>query len=262
MRKPERTFISRTCLKTDVQSSISELNSETLDKPKKIGIVVPAFNEKENIGKVLEAIKGNGFSPSDIIVVDDGSSDDTYCVAQKANAFVVRHKRNRGAGAALKTGFTLALKKGFDIVVLLDADGQHDPAEIRKILLPILSGEADMTIGSRFLGSYQAIFFMRFLGITWLNLLIRLITNVRITDSTSGFRAITSTGLAMIDMRAKRHWAAEMIIEAWKRNLRIKEVPVNMKRRQSGTSFLSERSTFYAYPLRVTFAIIKCLLRG
>jgi len=234
----------------------------TLDKPKKIGIVMPAFNEEENIGKVLESIKGNGFSPTDIIVVDDGSSDDTYNVACKANAHVVRHRINQGVGAALKTGYKQALKEGFDIVVLIDADGQHDPAEIKRILLPILTGEADMTIGSRFLGSYQTMFFMRFLGITWLNLLIRFITNLKITDSTSGFRAITSTGLAVIDVRAKKHWAAEMIIEAWKRNLRIKEVPVNMKRRQSGTSFLSKKSTFWAYPLTVTFTILKCLSRG
>jgi len=239
----------------------AELVLKTLDKPKKIGIVMPAFNEEENIGKALEAIKGNGFSLTDIIVVDDGSSDDTYYVACKANAHVIRHDRNHGVGAALKTGYTRALKEGFDIVVLIDADGQHDPAEIRKILLPILTGEADMTIGSRFLGSYQTIFFMRVLGIMWLNLLIRLITNLRVTDSTSGFRAITSSGLAVIDVRAKKHWAAEMIIEAWKRNLKIKEVAVNMKRRQSGTSFLSRKSTFWAYPLTVTFTIIKCLLR-
>ncbi|EHR79127.1 glycosyl transferase [Thermococcus litoralis DSM 5473] len=110
-------------------------------------IIIPAYNEELTIGSVVALAKKYG----DVLVVDDGSKDRTSEIAQKAGAIVIRHEVNKGKGAALKTGFGYALANGYDVIVTIDADGQHNPDEIPLLLKPILEGEADLVIGSRYL---------------------------------------------------------------------------------------------------------------
>jgi len=110
-------------------------------------ILIPAYNEELTVGSVVALARKYG----DVLVVDDGSTDRTSEIAQRAGAVVIRHPVNRGKGAALKTGFEYALSREYEVVVTLDADGQHNPDEIPLLMEPIIRGEADLVIGSRYL---------------------------------------------------------------------------------------------------------------
>ena len=112
-------------------------------------IIIPAYNEELTIGSVVALAKKYG----DVLVVDDGSGDRTSEIAREAGAIVIRHNTNMGKGAALKTGFEYALSREYEIVVTLDADGQHNPDEIPLLMEPIIRGEADLVIGSRYLNA-------------------------------------------------------------------------------------------------------------
>ena len=116
--------------------------------PQNITVILPAYNEEDSIGSVILLTK---FYADNVIVVDDGSSDRTAEIARKAGAEVIIHETNTGKGGALKTGFTAAANLGADIIVTMDSDGQHNPAEIPKLVAPIIKGEAEMVNGSRYL---------------------------------------------------------------------------------------------------------------
>ncbi len=159
-------------------------------------IIIPAYNEELTIGSVVALARKYG----DVLVVDDGSSDRTSEIAQNAGAIVVKHETNMGKGAALRTGFDYALANGYDAAVCLDADGQHNPGEIPKLLEPILKDEADMVIGSRFLdGAKKSIPLYRRLGLWILNTTTNasLNGNLKVTDSQSGFRAMKWVWISM-----------------------------------------------------------------
>src|SRR5438132_803206 len=151
--------------------------------------VVPAHNEERTVAAVVEEIKG--FDPDfDVLVIDDGSTDRTARVAERAGAHVVSLPYNLGIGGAVQTGLQYARDHGFEIAVQVDGDAQHDPSEIEKLLGPIVEGRADLVVGSRFLGDsgYQPPF-SRLVGIRLLAALVSLIVRQRVTDTTSGVRA-------------------------------------------------------------------------
>ena len=231
---------------------------------RKIGIVIPARNEERSLLKVLEGIPS--FHPSlvsKVFVIDDGSTDDTFMVAKNGNWSVeaVRHPVPLGVGGALKTGYLLAKVWGADVVVQLDADGEHDAKEIDGILQPVLDGKADMVIGSRFMnGSPLPLSFTRRVGIRFFSWLLNRLTGYELTDVTSGFRAFKGEVLELVVFPSEGHWAFEMALLASKNGLRVVEVPVTALKRKCGKSQFHEIMTFILYPLRVIKQIIDVYL--
>ncbi len=190
----------------------------------KVCIVVPAYNEEKVIGSVLKAIKKNGYR--DIIVVDDASSDRTAEIATGLGAEVVSHPINRGLGGALGTGFAAALENEPGIVVTMDADGQHDPADISRLVKPIAQGRADVVIGSRLIRP-RGMPLHRRIGNFGLNLITYMLFGVWTTDSQSGMRAFSADALRKITLRTNRmEVSSEIIREIGRNRLRFCEVPI------------------------------------
>jgi len=226
---------------------------------RKIVVVIPAYNEEDNIGEVLaplpEQLMGYEVHP---LVVVDGGNDRTAEVVRRSDCHVALHVLNRGQGDALRTGFEIALDQGADIVVTMDADGQHRPEEIGKLVKPLVDGDADFVIGSRFLGEYEDRGGARHWGIVFFTWLINLLGGVSITDCTSGFRAILGRGLLGLELREERFSAPELVMEASRKGLRIQEVPVTILRRAVGKS---KKPRGLGYPLGFMRAIIASWLR-
>jgi glycosyltransferase involved in cell wall biosynthesis len=203
----------------------------------KIVVLIPAYNEAENIGLVLKAmprfIEDEPLLP---IVIDDGSSDGTAEVVRGAGVPVVRGPLQRGGGAALRIGFQIATDLGAHVAVTMDADGQHLPEEIANLVKPIMADRCDFVIGSRILGKREKDSAVRLAGIHVFNALIRLLTSVRISDCSNGFRALRIDCLSRLHLRQDQYHTSELIIEAARRGVRIGEAPVTVKRRHSGES--------------------------
>ncbi|MDI9617638.1 glycosyltransferase family 2 protein [Methanothermobacter sp.] len=191
----------------------------------RIAAVIPAFNEEVAIGSVALL---TGEHVDEVIVVDDGSTDRTAHVAEMAGARVIRHHKNMGKGAALKTGFQAA---DADIVVTLDADGQHNPAEIPKLVEPILRGEADIVNGSRYLhGRDENTPRYRRVGQRILDRATNIATGLEITDTQSGFRAFSADSIPHFRFRDPGFVVeSEMLSDAAEAGLRIVEVEVGVR---------------------------------
>jgi glycosyltransferase involved in cell wall biosynthesis len=196
--------------------------------PQNITVVLPAYNEEVAIGSiVLLTCK----YADNVIVVDDGSSDRTADVARKAGAEVIVHEVNKGKGRALKTGFTAAVALGADIIVTMDSDGQHNPADIPKLVEPILKGEADMVNGSRYLnGLDKNTPAYRRVGQTILDEVTNLNSGLHITDSQSGFRAFAASTKDVFRFNARgMAIESEMLADAGHHGLRITEVEIGVR---------------------------------
>lgn len=192
--------------------------------PSNLICIIPAYNEEKIIGEVVKSVYRQC---NHVLVINDGSTDNTYREAEEAGALTINHSVNLGTGASEETGIMAALLLDADIIVTLDADGQHDPSEIPKLLEPILSDEADMVIGSRFLEPEGPMPRTKRLGNTILTQLTSLLCGAEITDSQSGFRALTRQVAANVSgLPTDYSWASEMITQIHKRGFRIKEVPV------------------------------------
>jgi glycosyltransferase involved in cell wall biosynthesis len=205
--------------------------------------IIPAYNESESIGKVVSETNKH---VSSVIVVDDGSSDNTAEVAASMNARVVRNRHNNGKGAALKRGLIECLKYNPDIVIILDGDGQHDPAEIPKLLEPIENEEADIVIGSRYGRSYLNLEIPRYrrIGLSFIDFLNRNLLNSRIKDTQSGFRVYTKNVLNIMSQYSSTGFAVEteQLATAELYGLRIVEVPITI--RYKGLKNTSQQNPF------------------
>lgn len=194
----------------------------------KVVIIVPAFNEAQIIYKVLKSLpkRLKGISDVKTILINDGSTDNTLIHAQKANVQTISHVINRGLGAAIKTGLTIAQRKKADIAVTFDGDGQHNPKDIQKIIEPILSSKAHLVVGSRF-KKKQNIPFDRVVVNRLANLITFVLYGVVSTDSQSGLRAFSKRAIDEIDFKADRmEFSSEILLEAKRHNLKVKEVPI------------------------------------
>jgi len=193
----------------------------------KVSVVIPAHNEQHKISSVLEKIPPEMVKTT--IVIDDGGNDKTGEVAKDLGFLVVRHDTNMGVGAAYKTGYNLCLDDGSDIIVTLHSDGQHDPEELPKLIQPILDGEADYVLGSRLKDDKIEMTWIRSSGNKFLTWCIKKLTGYDISDSQTGYHAITSVALKMLDFEK---WSngfpceTDAIVEASRKGLRVIEVPV------------------------------------
>jgi hypothetical protein len=209
--------------------------------PGGILVVIPAYNEAESLPAVLAAIPREvaGLAMQ-VLVVDDASRDATRQVALEAGARVVSQPVNAGTSAALQTGYLVAERMGVDIVVTLDADGQHDPAQISCVVEPIVRDEADFVIGSRRLGEYDreagTAGLARDVGVTVYGKLVSMLSGAAISDVSSGFHAIRANRLAEIDFAEDQFHNPELLIGASRGRLRIVEVPITIRRRTAGTT--------------------------
>lgn len=201
----------------------------------RVAIVIPAYEESENLAELLPRVPGQvGGVPTAVLVVDDGSTDDTAGAVLRAGAVLARLPENRGGGAALRVGYALMVKARATVVVTMDADGQHQPQDLERLLEPILGGQVELALGSRVLGSAEPGTFARELGIALFNRLVRVLTGAQITDCSNGFRAIRTELLPELDLRQPQFHAAEFLIEAITRGFSFEEVPISVLRRQHG----------------------------
>ena len=225
----------------------------------KVAVVIPAYNEEDNIGAVLPRIPASvcGVATA-VLVVDDGSRDGTGEIAREHGAAVARHVTNLGGGAALRTGYRLMSDSNASVVVTLDADGQHLPEEMSRLVQPVLDGDVDVAHGSRVLGEADENHFAREMGIIFFNRLVSFITRTRVTDCSNGYRAVRASVLPTLVLRQEQFHTSEFMIEAIKRGVPAVEVPVTVVSRLHGHS---KKPAVIRYGLGFTNAIMRTWLR-
>jgi hypothetical protein len=225
----------------------------------RIAILIPAYNEADNVGTVLDRLPGEVCGqPTAALVVDDGSRDGTDRVARDHGAIVARHAVNRGGGAALRTGYRLLSDSGASVVVTIDADGQHLPEEMPRLVRPVLDGEVAVAHGSRVLGEAEANHPAREAGIVFFNRMVSFITRTKVTDCSNGYRAVRADVLPGLVLRQEQFHTSEFMIEAIKRGIPAKEVPVTVVSRLSGHS---KKPAVVRYGMGFANAIVRTWLR-
>jgi glycosyltransferase involved in cell wall biosynthesis len=217
--------------------------------------IVPAFNEAASIAEVVSEIRDFD-REIEVLVVDDGSADATAALAEAAGARVLRLPINLGIGGAVQAGYLYAFEHGFDLAVQIDGDGQHDARELERLLEPILARRADMAIGTRFAGerTYRAPLARR-IGIGLFATLVSLRVRQRMTDTTSGFRAVNRRGIRLFAADYPHDYPeVESVVTAARGDLRVCEVPVAMRQRAGGRSSITTFRSFY-YVVKVLLAL-------
>jgi glycosyltransferase involved in cell wall biosynthesis len=221
-------------------------------------VFIPAWNEADSIAEVIAGVR-ESLPEADLLVIDDGSTDATVERAREAGALVALLPFNQGLGAALQTGYLHALREGYEFCAHLDADGQHPPPEVVRLLKEVYEDRADLVIGSRYRDSgpaesddYKPTFSRR-IGTGVFRFFLTLATRQRFTDTTSGMRAANRRVMALFSERYSPDFAEiESLQLAVREGLRVEEVPVRMLERAGGSSFLT--------PLRSAFFIFKGLI--
>lgn len=227
-------------------------------------VFIPAWNEEDSVATVIAGVRER-LPDADLLVVDDGSTDATAQRAAEAGATVASLPFNQGLGAALQTGYLYALREGYDFCAHLDADGQHPPAEVARLLEEVRADRADLVIGSRYHAEagghagqddagedYQPTISRR-IGISVFRFFLTLATRQRFTDTTSGMRAANRRVMKLFSESYSPDFAEiESLQLAVRQGLRVEEVPVRMLERTGGTSFLT--------PLRSAFFIFKGMI--
>ena len=227
-------------------------------------IVVPAFNEERSIGECVRALtapslrdtlSASGVNDVAVYVVDDGSADRTDVLAKEAGAAkVIRHRVNRGLGAAVRSGLISARHDGADLVVKFDADLQHDPADIPRIIAPLLSDEADLVYGNRFDRIEYRMPLIRAVGNRVFRQLMRWLTGWPLKDSQPGIFAISRTYLDVAHLPGDYNYTQQILLDAYLKDMRFHQVDVAFRERTTGKSFVS-----FKYPFRVLPQILLVL---
>ena len=219
---------------------------------KLLAVVVPANNEEATIGTLLARVKSvrvPGYKVR-VFVVDDGSDDDTGRVAREWGAIVVRHPQNRGLGAAVRTGLREAVEAGASLVAYLDADLEYDPEDIPCLVKPIIDGQADYTLGSRFKGKVRGMKLVRRFGNHAFTALLVLLTGQLMTDGQTGMRAFSQEAARRAEIIHDYNYAQILTLDLLRKGFRMEEVPIRYTLRKHGTSFICWR-----YPAKVLPAI-------
>jgi glycosyltransferase involved in cell wall biosynthesis len=228
----------------------------------RILVLIPTYNEEANIAAVIDGIR-QAAPECDILVVNDGSRDDTAAAAAAAGATVLSHPFNMGYGVAIQTGYKYAAARRYDFLVQIDGDGQHDPAYIPRVLAPVLGGETDFVIGSRFMEteSYEPSLPRR-IGMAFFRKLVSAIIGSRITDSTSGYQAFNRRVIRYFttEVFPCDYPDADMLIILYRAGFSIREIPVRMYANVEGKSMHSGLKPLY-YIFKMLLSIFVTLLR-
>jgi glycosyltransferase involved in cell wall biosynthesis len=225
-------------------------------------VLVSCYNERGRVSDVVRAAR-RALPRADLVVIDDGSADESAAEARAAGARVLRHPVNLGAGAAQETGYLFALRNGYDYVLHLDGDGQHPPARLPDLLAPLLAGEADFVIGSRYAhaGDSTGTPLLRMTGHRLFSAVLLALTRMRVGDPTSGFRGLNRRALSLFadGVFPSDYPDSDVLLMAHLCGLRIREVGVRMLERTGGVSMHSGLKPLY-YCLRMFFAMFIVML--
>jgi len=228
----------------------------------KVSIVIPCYNEKDTIEKIVEAVRGAAIESKEIIVVDDCSQDGTKAVLEERVAQIadriIYHPVNRGKGAALRSGFAAATG---EIVLVQDADLEYNPEDYPVLLEPLLSGKADAVFGSRFMGGrpHRVLFFWHMAGNRFLTLLSNIFTNLNLTDMETGYKAFKASVIKSIHLEEDRFGIEpEIIAKLARRGCRIYEVGISY----SGRTYAEGKKVNWKDGVRAIYAIVKYNLEG
>ncbi|MDA8442087.1 MAG: glycosyltransferase family 2 protein [Peptococcaceae bacterium] len=224
-------------------------------------IIIPAYNEELSIGNVSKEIM-QAYPNASVLVVNDGSEDKTSMIAGKAGAKVINLPVNLGIGGAVQTGYRYAAQNDYDIAVQLDADGQHDPNDLEILLKPIICGEADFVLGSRFVekGNYRAPITRR-LGIVFFSIVVSIICGKTFKDTTSGYRAASKEIIKLFAHTYPTDYPeVESLVMLNREGFRIKEVAVSMRHRSTGRSSITPVRSVY-YMVKVLLALLMSISR-
>lgn len=225
-------------------------------------LIIPAFNEEDNILKTYNSIKDyNGLSDNhlDVIVINDCSKDSTLQILENNDIPHINLIHNLGIGGAVQTGYKYAFEKGYDIAVQFDGDGQHDINCVIKLINPIIHGEADFVIGSRFIDEKSSDFKSsrsRRLGINIISFFIKFVTGKKVLDTTSGFRAVNREIMELFSMSYPTEYPEPITTtELLRKNFTVKETAVSMYEREGGESSIKAWKTVY-YMVNVILTIL------
>lgn len=211
-------------------------------------VTIPAYNEEETIGDVIRGIPRDLYDDVRVIVIDDGSRDNTVGEAKAAGADLIhRFKANRGLAQAFKKGIDLALEMGAEVIVNIDADGQYDPEEIPKLYTPIIEGKADVVLGSRFMGWIEWMPRSKRIGNKIASKVTSFLTGTSLTDSQTGFRAFSREAALSFNVLSKYTYVQETIIQAALKGMTIMEVPIKFKKRKGESRLITST---WSYALR------------
>jgi hypothetical protein len=260
-----RGFVRDDQLSNEVGDLVDYMAYQRLgeERPERVtgscAVVIPAYNEAENLPEVLGAmprsVGGLAVVP---VVIADGCTDATEQAARNLGAVVIRRDLRRGSGAAVRLGYQAALRYRAHLVVTIDGDGQHDPAEMTRLVKPILTGEADMVQGSRILGSFEITSRARRYGVTMFARLLSTLGRTKITDPSTGYRAISVDALRRLDLRQDQFYVSEIILDAARKGFAVTEVPITLRRRASG---VTKKPTTLRYAWGFSKVIVKTWLR-
>lgn len=228
---------------------------------KKICVIIPARNEEKTIAEVINRIP-NHFSPSitKIVVIDDGSTDQTATAARASGAKVLNLGSKIGLAEAFRAGLKKALEENADIIVTIDADAQYSPEDIPNLVAPISAQKADIVLGSRFAGGIEDMPITKKIGNVFFTLITRMVAGVRISDSQTGFRAMTRKVAESLEITSDYTYTQEMIIDAAFKGFQIIEKPIFFAKRQNGKSRLIPN--LFLYASKATKAILKSYMRN
>ena len=221
----------------------------------KVLVIIPAYNEAASIAAVIDSIRAA--LDCDIVVVDDGSTDQTGEIALSKGVELLRMPFNLGIGSTVQTGYLFAWQQGYDIAVQTDGDGQHDAGYIPELIEPIIKGESDMVVGSRYLssGEYKGTLGRR-TGTAFFSRILSLMLKQKLTDATSGFRAVGSGPMKQFAHDYPRDYPeVETLLMAHMLRFRIREIPVRMHERGGGRSSINMFRSVY-YMIKVLLALL------
>lgn len=253
--KLERLHSSFDVLTRNLAAETSSSSLDFKDAAKSIMVIIPALNEADNLRELLPKMPRSLLGmETGVLVVDDGSTDGTRQVAEELGAKVVSMPMNRGQGASCRLGYYLLSRQGVRYGVTMDADNQHRPEDLERMLEPVVRGRLDVSIGSRILGASGRMNFLRSLGVRLFSLLVSLGAGVRITDCSSGFKAFDMDKLRNVNLLEDQFQSAEFIFQTVKSGLVVGEVPISIDERMHGSS---KKGMDIQYGARFAKSIIK-----